>query len=391
LYDHSEETFLAVLRPDGSLLSGHPWLRASTGSKAFEFSNIQHNGRNLRTVSLVRTAPAPFTVVMAQTTQSRSALLQRLLELSIAPQAALLLLLAWWIRRAISFDIQPIVAMEAALHQRDAHDLSPLSVNANTRDLYNLARATNALIQRIQAGITAQREFTGNVAHELRTPLAGIRAQADYALRRDVPEIWRQQLIGIVASQDRASHMIDQLLAMALADENSDGIALVPIALDQLVQQAILQALPRADAQHVDLGAFGIDDPVMVLGNAALLEGVLGNLIDNALRYGKSEQEKTPKITVCLSLEAQHVRLSVSDNGPGIAQSEITRLVGRWQRGSSRLLAQPQTAGIRTSTGLGLAIVSRYASLLQSTLEFDCAPPSGTTVSLLLRKAPPME
>lgn len=385
LYDQNEETYMAVFRPDGSLISGHPWLKDSRENNAITFSDIQHQGKRLRAVSLLRQEPAPFSVVMAQTTQSRSQLLQRLLAFSLIPQALLLLGLAWWIRRAITGDIKPLNTLVTELNQRDTHDLATLTTLSSFREVKNLSDAANALMLRIQSGIIAQREFTGNVAHELRTPLAGIRAQAEYALRQQDPEVWRHNLQGIVASQERASHHIDQLLAMAFADENSSGIVLAPVRLDQIVQRLILQALPRANALHVDLGAMGIEDSVNVMGEPALLEGVIGNLLDNALRYGKPVDGQTAQITICVAHTAQNVCLALSDNGPGMLKYDYPQQLKRWQSGS---LPQKSHGSqyYKSGSGLGLSIVSRYVQLLGAQIEFDSTL-SGTVVKVLLQPA----
>ncbi|RYY90839.1 MAG: histidine kinase, partial [Comamonadaceae bacterium] len=203
---------------------------------------------------------------------------------------------------------------------------------------------------------------------ELRTPLAGIRALAEYGLAQARPAVWREQLQRIAASQARASHLVDQLLALALADEATTGLKREPVRLDQLVEQTVMRHLARADARGIDLGARGLDEPVTVEANAALIEGILDNLIDNALRYGGRT----------LTIELAGRTLSVVDDGPGIAPEAQRDLVQRWSQGAAgHKLGQ--------GSGLGLSIVSRYARLLgaQLTLENDAAT-GGLRVSLLL-------
>jgi two-component system sensor histidine kinase TctE len=371
LFDQSESVYLAVRRTDGSLISGHPWLHAAPqpGDKNFVFSDSSYQGRPLRAVSLfLGEDPVKYQVVMAQTTRSRTDLLQRVLLFSFGPQLALLLVLAWWLRRNIGTDLQPLSAMQRALNRRDANDLAPVPVQANTRDVQQLGTAINALMRRIEGGIRAQREFAGNVAHELRTPLAGIRALTAYGLAQTDPYIWKSQLQLIAASEMRASHMIEQLLALALADETRDSLRLHPVALHTLVRRVVLSALPRADATGVDLGALGIDESISVMGDEGLIEGVLNNFLDNALRYGKPAAGTLPTITVEVRSSAQGVSLLVIDNGPGMHDHQPIDMQQRWQRsGLGADLEAKQGAGV----GLGLAIVARYADLLGAKLELS--------------------
>lgn len=140
----------------------------------------------------------------------------------------------------------------------------------------------------LELSLQAQREFSGNVSHELRTPLAGIRALAEYGLAQQDPGVWRQQLEQIGSSERRASLLVEQLLAMALAEESDLSLHIEPVGLNQIVQQIVLRFMPRADALGVDLGVQGLEQPISVLANPALLEGAPGNLIDNALRYGRA-------------------------------------------------------------------------------------------------------
>lgn len=371
LFDQSESVYLAVRRTDGSLISGHPWLHAAPqpSDKNFVFSDSSYQGRPLRAVSLFLSEdPIKYQVVMAQTTRSRTDLLQRVLLFSFGPQVALLIALAWWLRRSIGSDLQPLSALQRALNRRDANDLAPVQVQANTRDVQQLGTAINALMIRIEGGIRAQREFAGNVAHELRTPLAGIRALAVYGLAQTDPHIWRNQLHAIALSEARASHMVEQLLALALADETRDSLRLRPVALDTLVRRVVLSALPRADSAGVDLGALGIDEAVNVMGDEGLIEGVLNNFLDNALRYGKPATGIAPTITVEVRANAERVSLLVIDNGPGMLGHKPVDMRQRWQRsGLGADLETQQGAGV----GLGLAIVARYAELLGASLELS--------------------
>ena len=381
LFDRSERVFFAVLRSDGSLVAGDDELRSElhNPSALLEVGDLRHGGQDLRVATVRRDRPTPFAVVVAQTTTHRAALAKQLLMVSVVPQAVLLLVLAAWLWRSIGRELRPLAQLQQGLERRDSTDLAPLEVQAASRDVERLADAVNARMDRIDRGVQAQREFAGNVAHELRTPLAGIRALAGYGLAQQDPAVWQAQLRSIEASQERASRLVDQLLALALADEARDSLQLEPVALDELVRRSVLMFLPRADARGVDLGAVGLDSPVQAQGSVALLEGLLNNLIDNALRYGRPPDGALPRVTVELRREAHEVELSVSDNGPGMALTHREVLLRRWAQGE---------AGVKLGegAGLGLAIVARYAALLGGRLELGTAAEgSGLRASLRLR------
>ena len=366
LFDQSEQIYFAVLLPDGALLAGHPGLRAAPllGEASYAFSDLRFQGRDLRAVNLYRQQPKAFYVVMAQTSDSRSRLLHTMVLYSVVPQM-LLLLLAWWLRRGIQRDLHPLTQLQRALELRGAADLNPVpasvSSNATTRDVQHLGMAINAMLGRLHQSLVAQREFAGNIAHELRTPLAGIRAQVDYALANGEPQVWREQLVCIAQGEQRASHLIDQLLALALADEARTNLRLGPVPLNTLARDVLLRFLPKADAAGIDLGGEGLDDAVTVLANPALLEGILGNLLDNAIRYGAALQ---PQVTVRVTMVSGAAVLSVTDNGPGLGALDTHQLAQRWVLG-----AEGQRLG--QGSGLGLSIVGRYTELLGATLQLS--------------------
>ena len=379
MFDRSESNYFAVYARDGTLVTGQPGLDPPflPVGASHRFSTLDLKGRELRAVSLRRSQPADFTVVMAQTTASRSQLLRRMLAYSAVPQVLLLLFLAWQLRRVIQRDLEPLAQLQQAVDQRDASDLTPVpqavTRDASTRDIERLGTALNSMLSRLGQSIAAQREFAGNVAHELRTPLAGIRAQAGYALAQADPAVWRAQLLGIAQGEQRASHLVDQLLALARADEGSAGVRMEDVQLDELVRAVLLRFLAKFDGMGVDLGGEGLDEPVQVRGDAALIEGILGNLLDNALRYGAAA---TPRVTVAVAKDQDSVTLAVTDNGPGLGGQDPMRLKQRWTQGSA---GQRLGAG----AGLGLAIVGRYAELLDA--RFGLEPAAGGGVRAVLR------
>ena len=380
LFDQNENLYFAVYQDDGHLLAGHAGLQLPVGSRLAVtpfFTETPFQNRSLRAVVLERSKPAHFTVVVAQTTRVQDRLFQRLLFISLVPQLLLVIWLAWWLRRAIQKDVQPLMDLEHAVAQRDVRDLTPLAISTRTLDVQKLGESINALLHRIDQSVRGQKEFAGNVAHELRTPLSGIRALAEYGLAQSDPQVWREQLRSIAQSQERASHLIDQLLALALAQEAQQVLQPQPLALDEVVRDSLMRHLHRADALSVDLGVDfvqGLDTPVWVLAQRALLEGALDNLIDNALRYGRS-QDGESHITVSIEQTYEHVTLSVTDNGAGVPPEKLKQISQRWVQGAAG-------EALKAGMGLGLAIVGSYAKLLGARVGFKATEPHGFSVSV---------
>lgn len=374
LFDQSESVFFSVQRQDGSFMAGHPGLRAPVPEQAqkVSFADITYQGNDLRSVTLTRLDPEPFVVVVAQTQGSRVALLRSVLLFSVVPQVLLLLGLAWWLRSVIGQELAPLSALQRSVDERDASDLTPLLVSASSQEMASLGNAINALLERVSQSLQAQREFSGNVAHELRTPLAGIRALTEYGLSHGDPAVWREQLQRIAASEARASRLVEQLLALALAEEADVSLPAQWLDLDDLVRDTLLRYMPRADALGVDLGALGLDHGIQVWVHPGLLEGALGNLIDNALRHGRWPQsgstvgKPAARVTVTVEATADGVRLCVVDNGPGLTPEQCRMYVHRGVRGPRQAgwLSEPGGQGPGDGAGLGLGIVVRFASLM---------------------------
>lgn len=374
LFDRDEILHLAVFHPDGRLIAGHAklFLPALDMVHPPVFTELTVQGQSMRAVIIARAAPEPFKVVIAQTTKSQDEFFRSLLLYSIGPQIVLLFFLAIWLRQAIKADVKPLADLERSLNIRDERDLEPIPVAGPTQELERLTRAINDLLGRISGIVQSQREFAGNVAHELRTPLAGIRALAEYGLAQDNPAIWRGQLLAVLEREQYASHIIDQLLALALVVEAQEVFRLQPLRLDLSLREALLRHLRRADALGVDLGVRGADNPIEVIGQSSLIDGILDNLIDNSLRYGKPPDGSIPTITMGIDpIPEGGVVLSVVDNGPGISRLDWERLTVRWAKG-------PSAISLRNGTGLGLYLVAEYCRILRAELHLDTSESAGT-------------
>lgn len=370
LFDQAEYVYYAVYRSDGSQLAGEPLpLLPWDESEPVSYRETLYNGQLVRAVAL-RSAVGEqqLSIVMMHTTRVRDSLIQHLFLYAAIPQLTLLVLLLWWLHHRIGQDMAPLAALQRSLSRRDAQDLAPIppSAPATTREIEQLRQTTNALLARIADNVEAQREFAGNVAHEVRTPLAGIKALADYGLGHADPAVQQQQLQRISDSVARASHLVDQLLLLALSDEAS-AVQLAPVAAAEQAQQAVLRHWDAASRARIDLGAEGLDtaegEQLRIAADANLLAAMLDNLILNALRYGGQS------VTVALQAagDGGSVELAVIDDGPGMSEEQCQAAMQRWQQGPSG-----QTLG--QGAGLGLAIVAKLAHLQQA--RFQLAPRS---------------
>ena len=383
LYDQSEIIYFQILNVDGSMVAGHPGFNATLPAvgSAPKFSNLEFQDKNFRTVAIYRTQPSPFFLVMAQTSDFRTALVKRVVIFSIVPQLLFLALLALFLKGVIKKELAPLLDLENAVETRAVTDLSAVHIDTRTKDVHDLGTAINRLFFRIDDGVRLLREFSGNVAHELRTPLAGIRAQTEYGLANKNPEVWYQQLQGIAKSELRASHMVEQMLALSLTNEAKSGLINEDIDVDELVKEAVMRFLSRADSLGVDLGVKGYELGLTIKTQRSLLEGALNNLIDNALRYGVSETQSFNQITIEIEktvddAKRNYLEISVVDNGKGISDEFKHQVMRRRTQGEAGV-------NLGAGAGLGLAIVVEYAKLLNA--EFVLQDNSGGGLKALLK------
>jgi two-component system sensor histidine kinase QseC len=238
-----------------------------------------------------------------------------------------------------------------------------------------LVTALNQLLLRLGATLESERRFTADAAHELRTPLAAVRVQAQVALACGDVADQRHALNQVLAGTDRATHLVEQLLRMA----RLDPLARLPdpreIDLAELARRTVadMYETARAGAQSIDLAT--ADVSTRVNGDPELLGAALRNLLDNALRYAPPGS----KITVYVRAEHGEPLLGVMDEGEGVPSEELPRLVERFYRGR-------ETSA--EGSGLGLAIVRRIAELHGARLEIGNREGGGFDARLRWHAAP---
>jgi len=296
-------------------------------------------------------------VQQAETLGKRSRLSTEIIKGVILPQFVILpvaVLLVWL---ALSRGIQPLNELQQRIRRRDSGDLSPIDEHDVPEEVAPLVASINDLLGRLDQSIAAQRHFLADAAHQLKTPLAGLRMQAELAEReidageRD-PVALKSALQQIALSSQRAAHAVNQLLSMARAEDQALGLKPQPVDMAALTQAVVRDFVPRAMDKRIDLGYEGAEPGASALmqGHPVLIGELVRNLVDNALQYTPPGGTVTARVTP--DPFGQVLVLQVEDSGPGIPPAEHT------------LVFQPfyRTLGTGTDgTGLGLAIVQEIA------------------------------
>jgi two-component system sensor histidine kinase TctE len=291
----------------------------------------------------------PVLVQVAETLEARTQLANEIIKGVIVPQFIVLPLAVLLVWLALTRGLAPLTALQARIRRRRPEDRSPIDARGAPEEIAPLVESFNDLLARLSATIQVQKRFIADAAHQMKTPLAGLRTQSELALRQTDPAELRRSLRQIAAATERATRLINQLLALARA-EHGGAEAPVHELLDlaQLTRDVVRDWVPQAIERQIDLGVDVGDEPAEVLGAPLMLRELLGNLIDNALRY-------TPPggtVTARVLRAGAEVVLEVEDTGHGIAEAERSRVFDRFYR-----VLGTEVEG----SGLGLAIVREIA------------------------------
>ena len=283
-------------------------------------------------------------IQVADTFDNRDQLASKIIRSVLFPQFMILplaLLLVWF---GLSRGLAPIKVLQGKIEVRRPDDLSPIDPKEAPEELAPLVRAFNDLLARQAHTLQAQRRFIADAAHQLKTPLAGLRTQSELAMREaDAAEL-RRTLEQIAASAERSAHTVSQLLALARTENLRDAVTLDELDIAPLVRAVIADHYGVALTKSIDLGFESDDRPSPIAGHPILLREMIGNLIDNAIRY-------TPAggvVTVRVQSSSTEVVLQIEDDGIGIAPDDRQFVFERF----FRVLG----AGADGS-GLGLSIV----------------------------------
>ncbi len=290
---------------------------------------------------------------VAETRGKRSRLATEIIKGVMVPQFVILPLAVLLVWLALVRGIRPLSDLEQRIRARKPDDLSPIDEHFVPQEVAPLVSSINDLLDRLKTSLGTQKRFLADAAHQLKTPLAGLRMQAEMAQMASQPEEVHRSLQQIAKSSVRATHTVNQLLALARAETTGRALPSSPIDLADLVTEVVEDSVPRALEKHIDLGYEGpmVVPPECVMeGNPTLLRELVRNLVDNAINYTPSGGVVTARVLLDRFSGVQV--LQVEDNGPGIPEAERS------------LVLEPFYRALGTNvdgSGLGLAIVNEIA------------------------------
>jgi len=270
-------------------------------------------------------------------------------------------LLAVLIYLSIQHALQPLEKIANKIATSTPEQLQKIVIQAIPLEIKSLVDTLNNLFQKLNQTFENERRFTADAAHELRTPLAGLKIQAQIALQNPHSPLSFQALQNILTGVDQANHLVSQLLTLARVDSNQI-LEMKTLDLEEIAQRVIKMLINHALNKKQDLGLLLLTKQTQVHGNPESLEILLRNLVDNALRYTPEGGE----ITVSMERStAEELCLKVSDNGAGIPQHKMAQIFDRFYRGDHQHIQ---------GSGLGLSIVKRIADLHNLRLHFETPP-----------------
>lgn len=364
LMDGEDRLFFRVDAGNGALLGGDtglpppgasPVQRTGNGNARFFEGTLR--GEPVRMVSarmpINETAGAPMVhVQVAETLHKRSRLAWEVLASVVLPQLLLIVMAAIVVWIGVSRGLDPLKRLRRAVSDRSHLDLSPIDTHDVPGEVRPLVDEVNDLMARLGRTFDFQSRFVADAAHQLKTPVSGLKAQIELALRENDPDRVRHSLAQLYISADRLSRLVRQLLSLARNEPDAlDTVQLQPLDLNAFALEVSMEWVPHAIKRDIDLGFEGVEHPLVIDADRDRLRELINNLIDNAIRYSQAGGRVT--VRAATTADGQY-GLAISDDGPSIPVEERQRIFERFHR----LLGTHEDG-----SGLGLAIVSEIATL----------------------------
>ncbi|MCC6072113.1 sensor histidine kinase [Massilia sp. GCM10020059] len=366
--DRADATYFAVRRSDGALIAGDAAF-AAPGAAGVHDGVM--GGEPVRVASTtVRAGRETVQVAVAKTLRKRGQIRSAAIRALVLVEGLFTLALVGLIWFSVTSGLLPLSRMRANLNARDGADLEPIADEGVPYELSPVVSAFNDLLGKVEAGARAQHDFLANVAHQLRTPLAGMKLQLEWLGQRHAGDADSVRSVGLMLqSNERMIRQTNQLLALARAEPSRfEKARLEPIDLSQLVAEVVQYFVEEAAKKQIDIG-FDLQ-PALVAGDSFLLRDLVDNLVDNAVRYTPVGGTVTVR---CLRGPDGGGVLEVEDSGPGIPAHQRALVFQRFMRLDDSI----------PGSGLGLAIVRDIAQAHGARIELaDGAGGAGVVVAV---------
>jgi two-component system sensor histidine kinase TctE len=371
--DKFDRIYYSVRNSKGTLIAGDAVLPPPPDS--FSSGELLYDskvaGERVRVAALAVEMPGSrFVVQVAETTVKRRKLVTETLTGLVVSEGLFMAAIIGLVWFGIGKGLQPLQRLRQEIEAKSHRDLRPVPEEHAPVEVRPVVHALNNLLVRLGATLRAQQQFVANAAHQLRTPLAGLRMQAEYGLQQQDPAEWRRVLTTLKLATERTAHLANQLLTLAKAEIGTHLLdSMHPHDLRAVVEQVTEVWMPRAIAKQIDFGLELLGAPVR--GDELLIGELLSNLLDNAITYTRSGG----RVTIRTRSEAAAAVLEVEDDGAGIPVEERDKVFGRFYR-------VDDSPG--EGCGLGLAIVQEIAHLHGATVEIQ-TPASGSGTLVVVR------
>ncbi len=368
----ADDLIIQIWSPDGVRVFNSRSRRPLPNQIVLGFSDARVEGSTYRIYSLA----TPFQVIqVAQDMGVRRSMASTLALRTIGPIAAaapLLMLVVWCV---VSLSLRPVERARAQVAARQPEDLSPVNVTGLPDEIRPLVQELNLLLERMRGAFALQKQFVGDAAHELRSPLAALRLQLQSLKRAEDPAAKQVAIDRLATGIDRATRLVEQLLSMARHENAPEQAPTQTVNMADIVRQALSDVLPQANAKSIDIGMTGSEDG-WVYGHPESLVLLTRNLLDNAVKYTPAHGQ----VDISLTPTPEGLTLLIDDNGPGIAPEEKERVFNRFYRAEGNT-----THG----SGLGLAIAQTVAQRHGATIALEDAPAGhGLRVRVSFPKGP---
>jgi two-component system, OmpR family, sensor histidine kinase TctE len=370
--DPQDDVYFEVFSAEGARLGGTANLPAPAASSAPGDFGYLYDGeflnQSLRLVQYVPSATEPFQFVVriGETRRKRNRLATEA-TLAMVPMQIVFLgtsvLLVWL---GVGWGLRPLETLRAAIARRDYADLEPLSLRGLPIELRGQAKAINDLMARLRVVLDTERRFLADATHQLRTPLTVLRTQTELALRANDFESLKPRVRQMAGVCERLTRLANQLLNLSRAEAGLAGVGENGrLDLTHVLEEVLARHEPAAHAKQQTLELFGDGTPLWLRGNLLMLEEMVANLVDNAIRYSPPNT----RVAVEARDTGGEVRLTVRDDGPGLSDFERQRVMDRFYRGAG--VTEP-------GSGLGLAIVREIVRAHDGRFELAAARADGT-------------